>query len=66
MSRVRIDKEGTNAYALAVKKKKTVQNVRKIILSFSPADSLLGVVTDWSDAEISSSLSVLMSLLCLW
>ena len=52
VSRVRMDKEGTKAYALAFKK--TFQNCEEDHPEFSPADSLLGVVTDWSDAEISS------------
>ena len=51
VSRVRMDKEGTKAYALAFKK--TFQKCEEDHPDFSPADSLLGVVTDWSDAEIS-------------
>lgn len=51
VSRVRMDKEGTKAYALAFKK--TFQKSEEDHPEFSPADSLLGVVTDWSDAEIS-------------
>ena len=51
VSRVRMDKEGTKAYALAFKK--TFQKCEEDHPRFSPADSLLEVVTDWSDAEIS-------------
>ena len=59
-----MDKKGIKAYALAIS---TFQKCEEDHPQFSPADSLLGVVTDWRDAaEISSSLSVVMSLLCHW
>ena len=51
VSRVRMDKEGTKAYALALKK--TFQKCEEDHPEFNPGDSLMGIVTDWSDAEIS-------------
>jgi len=51
VSRVRMDKEGTKAYALAFKK--TFQKCEEDHPEFRPGGSLMGIVTDWSDAEIS-------------
>ena len=53
VSRVRMDKEGTKAHALAFKK--TFQNCEDDHPEFNPGESLMGIVTDWSDAEISGS-----------
>ena len=50
VSRVRMDKEGGNAYALGFNK--TFEHCKKNNEGFDPSQSLVGVITDWSDAEI--------------
>ena len=50
VSRVRIDKQDGNAYALAFSK--TFQKCKSDHPSFEPGKTLKGVVVDWSDAEI--------------
>jgi len=51
VSRARMDKEGTKAYALAFKK--TFQKCEEDHPEFRPGSSLMGIATDWNDAEIS-------------
>ena len=46
-----MDKEGTKAHALAFKK--PFQKCEDDHPEFNPGESLMGIVTDWSDAEIS-------------
>ena len=50
VSRVRMDKEGAKAHALAFRK--SFQKCEEDFPTFQPGMSLTGVVTDWSDAEI--------------
>ena len=50
VSRVRMDKEGAKAHALAFRK--SFQKCEEDFPTFQPGVSLTGVVTDWSDAEI--------------
>ena len=52
VSRVRMDR-GYQGLCISFKKKKTFQKCEEDHPQFSPADSLLGVVTYWSDAEVS-------------
>ena len=50
VSRVCMNKEGAKAYVLAFKR--SFQKCQEDYPSFSPGETLVGVVTDWSDAEI--------------
>ena len=50
VSRVRLDKQDASAYALAYRK--TFETCKSKFDSFEVGKSLLGVVIDWSDAEI--------------
>ena len=50
VSRVRLDRQDANAYALAYSK--TFSKCQSDIKDFKLGESLLGIVIDWSDAEI--------------
>ena len=50
VSRVRMDKQGKNAHKLAFSK--TFNKCKTDYPEFEPGKTLLGVVVDWSDAEI--------------
>lgn len=50
VSRVRMDKQGANAHALAFKK--TFDKCKAEHPVFKLGETLLGVVVDWSDVEI--------------
>lgn len=50
VSRVRLDKQDANAYALAYSK--TFAKCKSQFENFVVGESLLGIVIDWSDAEI--------------
>ena len=50
VSRVRLDKQGAKAYALAFRK--SFAECEDDHPTFQPGTTLTGVVTDWSDAEI--------------
>ena len=50
VSRIRMDKQDANAHALAFRK--TFDACKESYPDFSVGSTLLGVVVDWSDAEI--------------
>ena len=50
VSRIRMDKQDANAHALAFKK--TFNACKQSYLDFKLGETLVGVVVDWSDAEI--------------
>ena len=51
IARIRLNKQTANAYALAFKK--VFERCSSINKDFRPGSTLLGVLIDWSDAEIS-------------
>ena len=54
VSCIRMDKQDTIAHALAFKKTSFLMHIKEdiIILRLTIGETLLGIVVDWSDAEI--------------